>query len=300
MKKRVKKPECPNCGQRLHVEDNFCPKCGQENHTHKLPLKHYAMEFIESLFHFDTKLWQTVKEFFAHPGLATKNFNDNKRARYVPPFRLYLFVSAIYFLILSLVPGVVHINLNEGEKKTDGVTIGATHDPAMAELAKKDSVTDADIEQYILKEGKQPNWLNKKMAKLSLKIQQGKVQEETMNHKLIKNISILMFFLMPLFALLLMLLYYKKQLFYSEHLLFSVHYHTLAFIVFIVIVLLNSVLPVYITPVALVTVFIYLLLSLKNVYQQGWPMTIFKTALLTVLYVFFLVVGMAGAALVSI
>jgi hypothetical protein len=138
------------------------------------------------------------------------------------------------------------------------------------------------------------------MTRLALKIEQGGLEEEMLNHKLLKNISLLMFFLMPVYALLLALFYYKKKLFYSEHLLFSVHFHTLAFMIFIVVVPLNAVLPVNIAVAAQVVVLIYLLLSLKTVYEQSWGMTILKTVLLIFSYVIFLGAGMALAALVSI
>ncbi|WP_266367852.1 DUF3667 domain-containing protein [Tellurirhabdus rosea] len=92
---------CPNCNTALNPEDNFCPTCGQENHDLKLPLSHLLYEFVESITHFDNKLWNTLKAVFTRPGRMTSEFLEGKRARYVPPARLYVFVSVIFFFLIT-------------------------------------------------------------------------------------------------------------------------------------------------------------------------------------------------------
>jgi hypothetical protein len=94
--------QCPNCGKQCNASDKFCPNCGQHNHSINVPLKHFLLEIIESTFHFETKTFSTLRDMFLHPGLITKNFNENKRARYVPPIRLYIFLSFIFFMVLAI------------------------------------------------------------------------------------------------------------------------------------------------------------------------------------------------------
>lgn len=92
---------CPNCTEILRAEANFCPTCGQENHDLKVPIGHLIYEFVESVFHFDIKVWETLKTLFFSPGKLSKDFNEGKRARYVPPARLYVFVSVVFFALLN-------------------------------------------------------------------------------------------------------------------------------------------------------------------------------------------------------
>jgi len=92
---------CPNCGNPLRAHDNFCPNCGQENHELKLPFSHLFLELFESLFHFETKFFTTLKIIFTRPGQITRDFWEGKRARYMHPFRLYIFVSLLFFLSIS-------------------------------------------------------------------------------------------------------------------------------------------------------------------------------------------------------
>lgn len=100
-KHRRKTEICPNCQTILRPEDNFCPSCGQENHDLKVPIGHLVYEFVESITHFDTKLWNTVKAIFTKPGKITKDFIEGRRARHVHPVRFYIFMSFVFFLLLT-------------------------------------------------------------------------------------------------------------------------------------------------------------------------------------------------------
>ena len=59
-RRRRKGPSCPNCGTGLRPEFEFCPHCGQETHDLRVPFKIFLYEFVESITHFDTKLWNTL------------------------------------------------------------------------------------------------------------------------------------------------------------------------------------------------------------------------------------------------
>ena len=98
---KIKTEICLNCETHLRPEDNYCPNCGQKNTTHIIPLKHILLETFEDFFHFDTKLWNTIKTTFAHPGKITRDYLEGKRARYVPPVKFYIFISFIFFLLLG-------------------------------------------------------------------------------------------------------------------------------------------------------------------------------------------------------
>src|ERR1035437_922965 len=98
---RRKSDTCLNCDNVLRPDDNFCPNCGQENNSHKIPVKHLLLEVFVDFFHFDTKLWNTIKASVTRPGKITIDYLEGKRARYVPPVRFYVFVSFIFFLLLG-------------------------------------------------------------------------------------------------------------------------------------------------------------------------------------------------------
>lgn len=100
-RKRIKTINCSNCGYNFIHGENYCPSCGQENHAPNQPFKHLLLEFFESLFHFDTKIFLSLKYLLFYPGRMTREFLENKRARFVPPIRLYIFISVIFFIFIN-------------------------------------------------------------------------------------------------------------------------------------------------------------------------------------------------------
>ncbi len=307
-KSRVKKTECPNCGYSLSQAFNYCPSCGQENHTHKLPFKHFVSEFLETLFHFDNKLLATIRDLFI-PGRMTVNYNQNKRGRYVPPVRLYIFITFIFFLILTLSSKLEQkADDNESnDAKSNHLSfsfLDFKEDTTDARLNQIRNATDPDplIDDYIRDEIPDEGWIMKKIARNSLLINTGHVGKEEFMHKLHKGISGSMFVLMPVFAFFLWLLYRRKKTFYSEHLIFSLHFHTLLFIIFTLWLVLNLV-NLHIGLLFLAVILTYFLLSLKNVYAQGWMKTTMKFLLLTGIYslsiVFILFVSLLFSFLIS-
>lgn len=95
--------ECLNCGQPLDLSDRYCPYCSQLNSTKHLSFKDFFLEFFSSLVSYDSKLRYTVKDLLFKPGTITRNYIRGQRMKYSNPFRFFLSVSIIYFLLSSIV-----------------------------------------------------------------------------------------------------------------------------------------------------------------------------------------------------
>ena len=91
---------CENCGAKL--EGPYCYKCGQHDFEFHRSFWHVFLESLESFFHFDSKLFQTVVTLLFRPGRLTKEFNAGKRAAQMPPLRMYIFVSLVFFFLFFL------------------------------------------------------------------------------------------------------------------------------------------------------------------------------------------------------
>ncbi|QHV95149.1 DUF3667 domain-containing protein [Spirosoma endbachense] len=399
---------CPNCGTDLGPEDNFCPNCGQENHEVKLPLGHIFYEFAESITHFDNKLWNSLKAIFTRPGKMTAEFLEGKRARYVPPARLYVFVSVIFFFLIgkfadhqleerirrmngistdqteadttdrdtgikidleglinndslldshglhkiatridfnTLVDSVGLARTSRRIKRLQpyqldslltkaNLTLADSNRAKLRELIElvpanpkvsfsfgptlstKEFKTDAEREEYeeklshmpdaqidslIRAEGDTPNWFMRKLYRRQGKLAHlGKGENtEKFLHASTKNLSVVMFVLMPFVAVLLLLIYFRRGRYYYEHLIFSVHIHTVLFLIFSVVLLstyyVNPTVTTSILGWTLWVCWLYFLLSLKRVYQQSWGKTILKFLLLSVMYWFVATIFLIGS-----
>jgi len=92
---------CQNCHYLLEPEDNFCPRCGQENTTRVVSFRMLVYEVVEDIFAWDSRWFQTVVPFLFLPGRLTNEFLAGRRMRYMPPLRLYFFVSLICFSVIA-------------------------------------------------------------------------------------------------------------------------------------------------------------------------------------------------------
>lgn len=89
---------CLNCNAVIH--GRFCQVCGQENINPKESFGHLTYHFVADIFHYDGKFFRTLKYLLLKPGYLAKEHLRGKRSDYLHPIRLYVFVSAFFFLIL--------------------------------------------------------------------------------------------------------------------------------------------------------------------------------------------------------
>lgn len=98
---------CANCGAVLG--GRFCQQCGQAAHVHR-SLLHLAEELLHGIFHFETRAWRTLAELAWRPGGMIRDYIHGRRARYVPPLALFLFMMFALFLAFSMASPLGHVN----------------------------------------------------------------------------------------------------------------------------------------------------------------------------------------------
>ena len=92
---------CPNCGS--DGVANYCASCGQRAGNLHTPIGAFVREALDGLLSFDSRVWRTLIVLLYRPGELTLEYWRGRRARYVAPLRLYLFVSFFTFLFLAFV-----------------------------------------------------------------------------------------------------------------------------------------------------------------------------------------------------
>jgi hypothetical protein len=93
-----KEKNCLNCG--ATVEERYCTRCGQENVEPKESVGHLIGHFFADITHFDSKIFTTLKDLIWRPGFLTREYVEGRRAAYLNPIRMYIFISAIFFVAL--------------------------------------------------------------------------------------------------------------------------------------------------------------------------------------------------------
>jgi hypothetical protein len=92
-------PRCDNCG--ASVTGRYCGNCGQRLEPPVHSLWHFIRVATEDVTHADSRLWRTLWALLFRPGLLTREFLAGRRARYLPPVRLYLVLSVVFFLWIA-------------------------------------------------------------------------------------------------------------------------------------------------------------------------------------------------------
>src|SRR5690349_19840690 len=90
---------CDNCG--ASVPGRYCGNCGQRLEPPVHSLWHFLTVAMEDVTHADSRLWRTLWALLFKPGFLTRQFLDGRRASYLPPVRLYLVLSVVFFLWFS-------------------------------------------------------------------------------------------------------------------------------------------------------------------------------------------------------
>lgn len=320
---------CKNC--ETHFSGKFCPECGQSVQDYDKPFSFIFYNFAGDFFSFDTRFLRTFWLLLVRPGFLTREYFKGRRVRYAPPFRIFIFVSFVLFLLLQIYTNrglttVLDIDLSDKNLISVDSTSMAMADSIMSEIKVEIDSTQAEnlnfnLDMETFRDTRDlRNGLNKFAASMEKKLEnttdpkkRKKLQEyirlsrspEQAIAKILEYLSWAFFLLLPIFALILKLAYIRRKQNYMRHLIFSIHIHSYIFIVFIIIVGLYLILSFNLKLVSTILFFsvpLYFILALKRFYGQSYGKVILKFIFVTFLYniIFFLAVGYVFLSALSI
>ncbi|HEV2562377.1 MAG TPA: DUF3667 domain-containing protein [Rhizomicrobium sp.] len=348
--------KCPNCS--TSMIGAYCAVCGQERDTHRRSLLALLHDLFEDIISFDSRVMRTAYALLARPGELPSAFREGRTQRYMPAVRLYLFVSLIFFLILSFSGiAIVQLQVTATPEKVIRDAKGNTFilnpaydkdDPDMPRLlpipkekanapggpfsfstvphffsriggyqsnltkAERDRLVSTDVNVDVGTSADVTNAKDKRKSRAAKNwvekhvydgIQRLAADPAAMNGPLTTWIPRVLFLLLPLYAVLLALFYWRqrKKFYFVDHLVFSLSVHTFAFAVLIMAVGAAQLLPGGIVAwSALGAVTLYLFLSIKHFYEQSWFWTSVKFIAISSIYtIFFLLPALASVLAAS-
>lgn len=311
-------PTCLNCETELRGP--YCHRCGQKDQHKRVPLRHLLHDVMHDLWHFDTKVLSMLWLLVRRPGFLAGEYLEGRRARYVPPFRLYVVVSFITFALLGMVK--VGDTVKAGSKVETATTVEVDVDrSSTAKKAQKEEATQwaKDMEKDIRAKAEQKRSQRMDEAKagnsgrginissssgfgkeLDRRVRKAAEDPAALYRIFLGGLSKVMFLLMPAFAGILYLLHARRgSTFFVDHMVLSLHFHTLAFLTIIGLRGL-SLLPLGCwgcLPWGLLLMAppVWLTAALQYLHRRGWVRSALKTSLLMGIY------GLAlGASLLAV
>lgn len=336
-------PACLNCGTGLNGP--FCYYCGQPDKNLMRFFPALIRDLLEDVIDYDSRVTRTLKPLLFHPGRLTRDYLNGRRFRYVPPMRLYIFSSMLFFIIAALLAsqaieistdnpgGGIHIKLDSDEKavaeklqekvsegkisQEEADRISSTLKTALGSDPEDESdAADDDVIQF----GDEPwdretnpfiipgmpdfinDWINDEIEESPQKGREIEANPNLIVEKIFDVLPITVFVMLPLVALLFKFWYLFAGKYYVEHLIHALHNHSFLFLIFLLVWLaefvavrldptetgLPSKIALWWTILLLSWIPVYLLISLKTVYRQSWPMTLAKFSLIGISYLILL------------
>ena len=271
-------PECLNCG--AHLRGQYCGNCGQRGSSRLISLWELLRDAFGDLLELDSRLWRTLVPLTIRPGRLTYDYLQGRRVRYMPPFRMYLVLSLLFFLVAFFDPreslGIFYepqtadedaarerqeaaeiADEVKRELAAEGIIRGPSEESPAADHDTHEGLSiringegpdeaDCQIDEFDING---PEWLKRRLTPerlVQICEEMKKDNGRQFLRNLYDNIPIALIVLLPIMAFVLKLLYPLSRRYYVEHLLFFVHFHAFLFLILtlqIVIGRLNAALP---------------------------------------------------------
>lgn len=272
---------CKNCD--FHCSGEYCSHCGQKIKFHVNPTLHDVVhDTIHEFLHLDGKIFQTLWALFRYPGKLTQEYLAGRRVSYITPLRLYLTLSLIYFLIPNLDVKTQSIHVPENVKQGSG----AVKDDQSSQL---DITTGTFIDPHLKEWGAVFRRGAKKLEGDS------KEFKKLYSSLLAKSL----FFLMPLFAFILKITYWRRKQRYPQYLYFAVHYHSALFGGLIICTVIDYIYDETILWWMLWS-WLYLVLSFKRIWGDSTKRAVQRSMITVFVYGIIFAITMGFSALYSV
>jgi Protein of unknown function (DUF3667) len=205
--------ECPSCG--IHTVGVFCSKCGEKEVSDEdYSLRRYLEEIGAAVTLLESKVLRSVWLVASKPGHLSSEYFRGSRVRYLKPLQLFVFLNVIYYFSLSLFTATTFTT------------------PLATQLHMNNYYADFASRQ------------------VDHKLQKEQITYEALETKYNERTGVLsktlIFLLIPIFALLFFVLFFKKRRYFVEHLVVATHFWSFSLILLGVILPLVSVVLIWV------------------------------------------------------
>lgn len=251
-------------------------------------MRDFIHELVSEHFGLDSKVAQTLIALVRWPGRLTNEFISGRRVRYVPPLRLYLSLSVLFFLLSALTDhaatengkgmiaggGIVRIDTTGG-----GQRVVHVNDSTMS--GTTGSMSNSKFLRDTLHSNMAERWFKRRLSARVAELRaNGKSATAEIGTEFQRELPDAVFLLVPMVALMLGAVYFGQRRYYAEHLVFALHFQAFVFAALIV-----AMLPIPLLDVAVwLGGVAYAYLALRTVYEEGRGTTILKLGVLGVGY----------------
>jgi hypothetical protein len=298
---------CENCG--YTIDKSYCSQCGQKNVETRQTFAALVAHFIEDFTHYDGAFWKTIKYLLFYPGRLTKEYLAGKRQKFVPPVKLYIFISFVtFFIAVTSIddekPDLSQNNTETITKERYHLTINnkKIYTPQQLDSIHKTLPEDEKFNDFEL-------WFEKKQLEKGREIGDIDMSKPGFAKEFVPLLPKVMFIYLPIFAFWLWLFHGKKRWYYFDHGIFTLHIFSFYLLLLTLVkitataieFILNSEISDIINGILYIAVFFYslyyLFKSRYNFYKEKIGMSLLKSFLLLLINIFCFLILFVIAAL---
>ena len=257
---------CRNCKTQLLAR--YCHNCGQDFFAGgEKTVGEILYNTVDTVFAWDNKILKTLKYLIFYPGKLTKDFFAGKVVQYVYPAKLFWFITILFFASFNIGGHIDDLTSDDKE-----LNLKFTMNDALKNKEEK----DVPVQQEEVAKDEPET----KAAPLIGLNEREKIIISTFKTGFTDYIPYVTFMLVPFFALLLFMLFYKKKKYYASHMIFALHFHSFVFLFFTVYILLYDFIPEswesVVLPVLFILPAVYFAIALYVAYRPSIPKLIWK------------------------
>ena len=313
---------CANCG--AIVTDRFCSTCGQLASDFHRPFWELISSSLADVFSLDGRLLRTLPTLMLRPGRLTRNYLDGQRARYVPPFRMFLLASLLFFLTVFTVgdefgwfDGWKFDPQGQAEKSMS-LTTPASRDAAgqaggetaaadlFADILLPDGSVDRDALHALIQdqadEAATPEdiEMSYKTADRAATVYENQDRFGARLRQWAPRFSLLF---LPVFSLLLTFLYvWHRKIYLYDHLIAGLHFQTFLYLLGTTFLLVAAIVPQsagWLVLGGFLVIIAYLYRMLRVTYRSGRVMSALRTTVLLIIGMILLATLALGLVILS-
>jgi hypothetical protein len=263
---------CLNCGAPL--QGMFCAACGQRAVPPHPTVRELAGDAWQEMTGYDGRIMSTIRGLL-RPGFLTREYLDGRRVHYLPPLRVYLIVSVVYFLVAAAAPELDSDRSAHNMTGPGGLRISVDKSEDGAPMTEEERAEmRAEIESA--------SWIFRPMLVAMQDDPDG------FRARMFAISPRVFFVLLPVFAGVVALFYRRRT--FPTALVFAVHLHAFAFAAFAISEAMkftgNEHLADRVTVVITLLFSVYALKAFRAVFGGGWPTTLLKAVGIGFVYLF--------------
>ncbi|MCG6986796.1 MAG: DUF3667 domain-containing protein [Gemmatimonadetes bacterium] len=268
---------CLNCGAAL--TGPYCAACGQPDSETNITLRGMVVELAEEVLNWDSRFLTSVRHLLLKPGFLTTEYFAGHRARHASPFRLFLLGSVLFLAAVGITGRhlVVAASFNVPWAAADSA--GGASSSMGSVVAAGSGRIEVDTAGAVTHGGL--------LGRIERGAQVLNRDPERTKRLWFHSFVWALFLLVPVFALLLRLVFAGGGVHYPGHLVLALHLHAVGFLVGTALLLL-AMASDPVTGVLAITLlaglFLYFVLALRRVYGAGAARTLMKAAGITGVY----------------